>query len=720
MSSRVSRLVPASYAAACHATAARTPHLTHAPRLALAALDALFLAGTATCLWSALATPALAYVDPSVMTYTIQALAGVAVALSAVLGVVWRRARRWLLRAMHVDENAGKAVEPAAHAVDANDTEAHTAADAAARKLTEPRKPFAPALSWRARLVLALIAALSLTYCLFFVAPLEVVLPGSSSLSFTIANVWLPLLGLVALVGALIALAASATRGRAFDVILALIAALCVSTLLQEVVLNGNLPTADGSPVDWTIYDKVNLKSALAWLAVVAAFIALARLRPLASRVASVAACLLIVIAQSVGLGMLGAQYADTLARPVVTEEGLTTVSPKSNVIVFILDMFDTKDMDDVMAAYPEAADELTGFTWYHNSLGSVIPTRYGVPYIVTGHDFDPTIGKFTTADLQSWFTNRNLLDVANEQGYSVGVYSDSVTYGAQALEDKTMNVHEVAPFFADFLSCARTLGGVGLYRDLPNALKPLFWFTTDQLNDAVVPTDAREPQNSPYVIDDSAMHERFSQPVLTATDDSTGGAYRVIHCQGPHWPYIMDENGNRVTESQDHTALVKQARGSLGIVEEYISQLKGLGVYDQSTIVITADHGVWPWNNARLAKTTSPILLVKPAGADSTQPLQTSEVPTGHIDLPATLEWAVGAWDGSAADELGSSSVMASSTPVFEVTDEERPRYFYWNNHDGKHDITFVEYEVDGDANDFSDWTFTGNEWPVDVEGYN
>ncbi len=222
-----------------------------------------------------------------------QVLAGVAVALSAVLGVVWRRARRWLLRAMHVDENAGKAVKPAAHAVDANDTEAH----AAARKLTEPRKPFAPALSWRARLALALIAALSLTYCLFFVAPLEVVLPGFSSLSFTIANVWLPLLGLVALVGALIALAASGTRGRAFDLILALIAALCVSSLLQEVVLNGNLPVADGTPVDWTIYDRVNLKSALAWLAVVAAFVALACLRPLASRGASVAACPLIVIA---------------------------------------------------------------------------------------------------------------------------------------------------------------------------------------------------------------------------------------------------------------------------------------------------------------------------------------------------------------------------------------------------------------------------------------
>lgn len=683
-------------------------------------LDVAFALPILACAWLALTRPALAYVDPSVMTYTIQALAGVAVALSAVLGVVWRRARRWLLRAMHVDENAGKAVEGSVHALDADDAAAHVSADEAARELTLPCKPFAPALSWRTRLILALVCALSLAYCVLFVAPLEVVIPGSSSLSFTLANVWLPLIGLVALVGTAIALASSAARGRAFDVVLALLAAICVCTLLQELFFNGNLPAADGSPVDWGNYDKAHAFSAVGWLAVIAVFLVLAIRRPLASRVASVAACLLIVIAQSVGLGMLGAQYADALSRPVVTEEGLTTVSSKSNVIVFVLDMFDTKDMDQVMATYPEAADELTGFTWYHNSLGSMIPTRYGVPYVVTGHDFDPTEGQFTTNDLESWFSDRNLLDIANEQGYSVGVYSDSVTYGARALEGKTMNVHELAPFFADFLSCARTLGGVGLYRDLPYAFKPTFWFTTDQLNDAVVPTDARSLENTPYVLDDPGMHERFSQPVLTATDTSEGGAYRVIHCQGSHWPYIMDENGNRVTESQDNTALVRQARGSLDIVEEYIRQLKDLGVYDQSTIVITADHGVWPWNNARLSKTTSPILLVKPAGADSTQPLQTSNVPTGHIDLPATLEWAVGAWDDSAADEQGSSTVMAGSTPVFEVTDEDRPRYFYWNDHDGKHDRYLVEYKVDGDANDFSDWTFTGNQYPVDVEGYN
>ncbi len=727
MSSRASRLAPAPRAAVCHATAARAPHLTHAPRLALAALDVLFLAATATCLWGALARPALAYVDPSVMTYTIQALAGVAVALSAVLGVVWRRARRWLLRAMHVDENAGKAVEPTVHALDAAETSADAraaslaSADDAARDLMRPRKPFAPTLRWRTRLVLAFVCALVLSLCVFFVAPLEVVIPGCSSLSFSLANVWLPLVVLALLAAAAIALAASATCGRAFDVVLAVIAAVCVCTLLQEVLLNRNLPSADGSLIDWSIYDKCMLVSTVVWLVVIAAFVAFALIRPLWSRVAAVAACLVICLAQGVGLGALAGRYAEALSRPTVTEEGLTSVSSKSNVIVFVLDMFDTKDMDDVMAAYPDAADELDGFTWYHNSVGSMIPTRYGIPFIVTGHDFDPSSSTFDTQQLESWFSDRNLLNVANDQGYSVGVYSDSVTYGLNALEGKTINVHTVEPFFADFFACAKALGGCGLYRDLPYPLKPIFWFTTDQLNDAVVPTDARTPENTPYVLDDAELHREFSQPVIKADDTAEAGAYRIIHCQGSHWPYIMDQNGNTVQVDQsDHASLVNQARGSLSIVEEYIRQLKDLGVYDQSTIVITADHGVWPWNHARLNKTTSPILLVKPAGADASTPMQISEVPTGHVDLPATLEWAAGAWSGSATDATGSSTVMADGKPVFEVTDGDRPRLFYWNDHDGKVDWHLVEYEVDGKANEFSSWHETGRVWDVDMEGYN
>ena len=52
-----------------------------------------------------------AYVDPSVMSYTVQAVAGVAIALGVVVGVVWRKVKRGTDRVLGRDENAGKEVE---------------------------------------------------------------------------------------------------------------------------------------------------------------------------------------------------------------------------------------------------------------------------------------------------------------------------------------------------------------------------------------------------------------------------------------------------------------------------------------------------------------------------------------------------------------------------------------------------------------------------------
>jgi hypothetical protein len=52
-----------------------------------------------------------AYVDPSVMSYTVQAIAGVAIAFGVVFGVVWRKIKKGANKALGRDENTGKEVE---------------------------------------------------------------------------------------------------------------------------------------------------------------------------------------------------------------------------------------------------------------------------------------------------------------------------------------------------------------------------------------------------------------------------------------------------------------------------------------------------------------------------------------------------------------------------------------------------------------------------------
>ncbi len=63
------------------------------------------------CLVFALATPAFAYVDPSVVTTAVQVVAAVAVTVGAVAGVLWRRAKKKVQDKLGIDENARKEVE---------------------------------------------------------------------------------------------------------------------------------------------------------------------------------------------------------------------------------------------------------------------------------------------------------------------------------------------------------------------------------------------------------------------------------------------------------------------------------------------------------------------------------------------------------------------------------------------------------------------------------
>lgn len=52
-----------------------------------------------------------AYIDPSVMTYMIQVVAGVVVAVGAVAGIYFRKAKKKVSEKLGIDENKNKEVE---------------------------------------------------------------------------------------------------------------------------------------------------------------------------------------------------------------------------------------------------------------------------------------------------------------------------------------------------------------------------------------------------------------------------------------------------------------------------------------------------------------------------------------------------------------------------------------------------------------------------------
>ena len=52
-----------------------------------------------------------AYIDPSVATDLIQAIAGVVIAVGAAVGIYWRKAKKKVSNTLGIDENRNKEVE---------------------------------------------------------------------------------------------------------------------------------------------------------------------------------------------------------------------------------------------------------------------------------------------------------------------------------------------------------------------------------------------------------------------------------------------------------------------------------------------------------------------------------------------------------------------------------------------------------------------------------
>lgn len=69
-----------------------------------------------------LVVPAYAYLDPSVMTYAIQIIAGIVVAVGAVVGIFWRKAKKKVSDKLGIDENAKKEIEDDIVVTDTDDS----------------------------------------------------------------------------------------------------------------------------------------------------------------------------------------------------------------------------------------------------------------------------------------------------------------------------------------------------------------------------------------------------------------------------------------------------------------------------------------------------------------------------------------------------------------------------------------------------------------------
>lgn len=558
--------------------------------------------------------------------------------------------------------------------------------------LWEDSRPF------KKRLLTAFLANLFLAFTLIVYTPSEMFLNSLSDFSFSFGSA-VGVLAVFAIIYLIVSVGiTSLLRGKVFDAVVSAVFAFTLCCYIQGNFLNGSLSILNGEAVDWTLQTKTAVLGLILWAVIFSVpFILRYFSRGVWENVIRFASFLHIIM-QAVALVTLlvSTDFSAETSTKYLSKEDLYSVSDKNNVIVLLTDYFDNDYLDMMLDDDPDAFEELRGFTRYTNFTSVYKQTMPTIPYLFTASDWRLQTSAFGFA--HAAFEESIFLDEVAETGAKIDLYSKTGYLSEKGIS-YAYNCTEDTPQIS-YTGLIKSMMNYVMYRDLPVALKAPFWFYTDDISNASVKKNEDSDDSNSYMIDDVAFYDGLKKNGVTVSEYEYASNFKFIHLMGGHSPYVMNENGEA---SNDATALA-QYKGCFKIIYEYLDDLKASGAYDNSTIIIMSDHGV-VYVQDELTVAPTPILFIKPAGADADSELKYSAAPVSQADFHATVLKALGA-DESVYSEYGRTFFDTSE-------DEDRERYFYFRvAYDGSPVEKILEYVIDGDANDIANWHLTGNTW--------
>lgn len=362
---------------------------------------------------------------------------------------------------------------------------------------------------------------------------------------------------------------------------------------IQILFLNKNLDQI-GATTDGYIPDsKTLITNAVIWAVIFIVGIVLIIISKESWRKLICLASFVLIATQGVAYGTLFLNadeeaFTYTESELVLSGEGQYTVSSQENVIVFILDTISNHLYESALESYPEMADTLTDFTYYNNADCNYFGTYPSVTHIMTGHDFDPS--KLTNDWLYDAWNNDatvQFYDSIHDAGYLANVYSiEPVLFtGSHPLSLVENSIDNLTILSQrreiDYNLLYETLLTMSCYRFLPDYFKPQFDVPNTQYASIV-----SYPDNTINYMNPDFYADLKEKGLSLDTEKK-----RLIfyHLNGIH-ELINDENCLPIPA--DEGGYSSTIKGIWVMLEEYLNQLKRNFAYDNSTIIITSDHG--------------------------------------------------------------------------------------------------------------------------------
>lgn len=541
----------------------------------------------------------------------------------------------------------------------------------------------------------AITLTLAISFLLTLYGPLELYFTNVSEFHFDFRMLLpelLKLFGLFVVAGLVVFALCYILYIQLYHVALAAAAIGFICTYIQGMFLVGNLPPLDGRHINWAEYSAQDLQSILLWCVVGVAVVLLIRFLHMKKMYRVFTGCALFLTSiLLVTVVVVGIQNDGLSAKSdaVVTKNHEFDMSTDQNLVIFVVDAADSGTFNQMLQSGDYGfQDILADFTYYPNTVGAYPFTKHAIPYILHGawYENQEDFNTFTTRAMDQ----SPLLSTLQAQNYRMGIYEEDLIYGNDNIY-QFENVQRSQYQFSSFKQLAKAELKLVWFKYAPYPLKRMVKVDMEVFNRLIQLDGSQEvfsANNADFYQDAGAAQ------VVTVADK----CFRFIHIEGAHVPFRYDKDVNLIDEAQG--TYPQNMECSMTILARYLTLLKDSGVYDNSAILIMADHGYGYEQEIPIVGRCNPLLLAK--GVDEHHPLAVSDAPISYEDLQTAYQRLL---SGASSDQL------------FDAQEgDERVRrillYFY------EKEEHMAEYQQHGHASDITTLLPTGNVYDAPHHG--
>lgn len=527
---------------------------------------------------------------------------------------------------------------------------------------------------------------ISISFMLFVFAPLEIYFTNKNEFWFGLKQLFPVVMvcfisGIFLLGGIYFVISKSKWFSTVYTIFLGILLGLYV----QGNYIPRNYGVFDGTDIQWSDFKGYGIASILLWGAVLLLTVyTCIRCGNIVYRIGRYM-CIFILLMQVLTAGVLWIQNAESSSAKniMVTDKGQMELSRNKNIVIFLLDAFDSSTLMNMLDSSDAEEYEhiLDNFTYYPDASGGYPTTKGSLPFILTGEWYENKVPY--SEYVENAYKNCELYNVLREKDYSIGIYTDPPFVDSRT--DLYENLIKGEYKISNYKRFIQELYGLVAFNYVPHQMKRCFFTYSGDFSDLKsAPGITSYAESTPffyYVLMNN--HIRLNEEK---------NAFRFYHLDGTHGPYTF---GRDLNENADAGYNVyDEAQGCLNLLDEYFEQLKNLGVYDDTAIIIMADHGhaSEDWSNSL---NPNPLLLVK--DFNERHSLEISDIAVSWEDVNMLFQTL-------ASDESGNE---------FLVKSEKRERRFLQYSWDSSWNKDYLpdiaEYRVIGKVYDESSLIPTG-----------